>query len=649
MDSYMMERSENDLGNEMADGLATDDLGRLSGGWMHLAKRSYSVLEDIMRHRETAGECDSSEFLNRVLGDSSRYLALLEEIRELLAGALEGGMRPLEIEDVLQRELQSFHYLILLWRLCQIVFLEHMADFKCLQSKTYVQRLMTFRDSIGPALETMPYAAEPGENDPQVWQTVLRFVMIGELDQAADSLSSLSRRAKESPSVNYLRNLLDDAPLFTDTPDSDRIEEWRTAIRDILTEDVVMRDRDASRVLRVLLGSFEDWAVSGHEFSSWLSFYISRVAFTSPFISPTALAVDHHQFSEAYGACQQRTFPADVDVAFECALRLDWDGMFEVLRKFFRNTWFTVHMWDLIHHSRSLISAERVEDEISGRFREAFMVEYSETAIQNGEWLPFLRYFKFCSPESQQRVKQVLNNNDFRSGDERADVIAALETDGMTMALQEIYRRDAYSYIRNGDFQFALTAALQTDEEFRARIGNEYVRYIRLLRGGVKFLNTDKANLSLVPDSVLERLGLPGLVSLYAKAVSSEDHNAAMSCLLKLLKQTSRRKEAFDLVGRLTDCIRRVRERSKSGDIDLKTYQDIRQWVMMLPLTNLKPATDMERDLVDELKFLVCGSPGWSLDPFSGRTRTADQPADQSQFFTPTSPLVSKRPLFLTP
>jgi hypothetical protein len=73
------------------------------------------------------------------------------------------------------------------------------------------------------------------------------------------------------------------------------------------------------------------------------------------------------------------------------------------------------------------------------------------------------------------RLKHLLNIVDFRSVEERADVIATLQTDAMTLALQEIHRRDAVSFVRKSDFQSALRAAQLTDEEFRLRIANEFV------------------------------------------------------------------------------------------------------------------------------------------------------------------------------
>ena len=60
-----------------------------------------------------------------MLADSSRYLTLLDEIREQLTEALEAAESS-EAADSIQQDLQSFFYLITVWRLCQIVFLEHM-------------------------------------------------------------------------------------------------------------------------------------------------------------------------------------------------------------------------------------------------------------------------------------------------------------------------------------------------------------------------------------------------------------------------------------------------------------------------------------------------------------------------------------------
>ena len=83
-----------------------------------------------------------------------------------------------------------------------------------------------------------------------------------------------------------------------------------------------------------------------------------------------------------------------------------------------------------------------------------------------------------------------------------------------------------------------------------------------------------------------------GLLTLYEKATAAEDFNTALSYLLLTLKRTFRRDEVYDLLTRVTDCVNQIRVSDK--DIPAKAYQDIRQWVMMLPLTNLRPVTELE-------------------------------------------------------
>ena len=58
----------------------------------------------------------------------------------------------------------------------------------------------------------------------------------------------------------------------------------------------------------------------------------------------------------------------------------------------------------------------------------------------------------------------VMNANDFASTQQRSEVITVLGRDGMTIALREIYKRDAASFAQNGDYASALKAAHLTSE-----------------------------------------------------------------------------------------------------------------------------------------------------------------------------------------
>ena len=60
-----------------------------------------------------------------------------------------------------------------------------------------------------------------------------------------------------------------------------------------------------------------------------------------------------------------------------------------------------MHMWDLIHRSKGLVKIGKVEESFSAKWRDLQIAEYAATAIRNGHWLPFIRYFQFCSQEAQ--------------------------------------------------------------------------------------------------------------------------------------------------------------------------------------------------------------------------------------------------------
>ena len=72
-------------------------------------------------------------------------------------------------------------------------------------------------------------------------------------------------------------------------------------------------------------------------------------------------------------------------------------------------------------------------------------------------------------------LMSVMNANDFASTQQRSEVIAVLGRDGMTIALREIYKRDAASFAQNGDYASALKAAHLTDEDFLTQIGDRFV------------------------------------------------------------------------------------------------------------------------------------------------------------------------------
>ncbi|GAU87762.1 hypothetical protein RvY_00563 [Ramazzottius varieornatus] len=607
------------------DALELADIAELGESWMQLARKSHDLFRDVQIDDALKAPFSEQALQNNILKHSQKYLSTLEEIQRALYDALDHGHLPPNTMQKMEEEFHTFTNLVHLWRLCQIVFLEFTEDFDKPYSEQYAIRLVQFRNSLSNApLRTMPETESITGSEVDTWIVIKRFVLLGQLNEASEVLPYLSNRTQQSFAVTRLKILLEGAPVFSDPSAFDEIITWREGIEESLSEEEIQNNRTVSEILRLLLGDFRAWSLCGPEFSSWLSFFISRLMYASGPVSPTGLASDLKQISEAIGACQTDAFSPELTMLFESILRVEWDDLFETMRKYHKNTWFSTHIWDLIHRTKSLIKIGKVEGEMSAEWRDLQIVEYASTAIGYGHWLPFIRYFQFCSEEAQGKLVEVMNANDFSSVQQRNEVIAALESDGMTVALREVYKRDAASFAQKGDYAEALKAAHLTDETFLTQIGDRYVEYIRRERGSVGFTNADMPVLTLLPDQICRRLGYPGFMALYEKAVKENDIEKALNSVLLLLKRASKREEIYKLVDMLNKVIEGYRMGKEDFHVDV--YKQLRTWLVNLPYTNWKPRTDPEKALVAKLEKEICPITAWSLDHMSAYAQLRCEP-----------------------
>ncbi|XP_055334688.1 uncharacterized protein LOC129585831 isoform X2 [Paramacrobiotus metropolitanus] len=559
-----------------------------------------------------------------MLSHWSRYLILLEEIRQEIYEALE--TQDFSEDNSLREQLDVFTNLVYIWRLFQIVFFERINDDPAEFSTKYIIRLLAFRDSLGPPLTKMPNTS-PQNRNPVIWDSIIRYVLLGNFSEAVASVDNLDAEQRDDLAVQTMVQVLERCPVFSSNATAESVTEWRSGVEQLMQEETVISNTAVARVFRVLLGDFDEWVALGYQFSSWISLYISRFLHIGMFGASSTMAQNLQLLSDAFAMCPKRSFPQLVDDIFESILRMNWDKVFDLIRILFRNTWFTVHTFDLLFCYGMSSLLDRATEGDCAEIREAIIVEYVTWNVSGNNWLPAVRYLKYCRLKGESVVAELISQVPFETMESRRAVENAFAIDGLQSALAELNRQDAFEALKKRDFRGALESAAQADDNFLVQVSNLYLDCLSRSRGSLQIVDGDKTILALLPEVVLLRLGIPGFHVLYERSLKQEGYDKALYYLILLLKRTCDRDEVYYLIGRMNVVVESIRTRD--DDIHPEYYSQLRQFLMQLPLTNLKPSSESEKDAVLQLEKEVFAPGAWSVDRYSAFAKAHSYPVEE--------------------
>ncbi|XP_064594752.1 nuclear pore complex protein Nup85-like isoform X2 [Liolophura sinensis] len=457
----------------------------------------------LLQHKVT--ECSGAALKPHLVKASRQYRAVLKACSINLHTAA-GSTFNEEERERLERQVQIYEMIELIWSLCEMLFIE-VSPGGVILTQLLEWLRWNFCEAETQALEVMQY--DPPENHKEYWDTIYRFVLQGRVDNARKLLSLHSQIGEDS--FQSLDELLKKLPL----------------------QAILCGDEDIFSELKDLC-------------ETWYHMLVSKMLYQNPTVKASDLQYYVHGCINEYAA---RGRLGELDNILIAALEFDIHQVIKDCSSVLGSWWFVVHLTDLFHHSGGL---EAQKQGYGSNLREFLLLEYASGLMShNSLWQIGIDYFDHCPEFGRSYLELYLEHIPLDTEKKAWKILRICEAREMNHQVRSICRSMGMKALHNGRLGSALSWCLRSKDVAFATMITE------------KFLTeyTDKgdfSNLDLIdklgPSMLLsKRLTFLGKYREFHKLYEDGDIYAAAELLLSLL--TARLTPRQFLLTLLTDAL----------------------------------------------------------------------------------------------
>ncbi|CAK8696312.1 unnamed protein product [Clavelina lepadiformis] len=527
-----------------------------------LVNESRLVFVGVQQQAEISGKPTKSQLLKF----SRNYRSILQSCFMELRQKFEGSE---EFDEELEKQMQLYSMMELIWSLCEILFIENSPDGTVLiQLVEWCKWHFPVADDYVRLCYNADDYGSPAQH-PNYWPAIYTLALQGRTSEVREMLKlHPAFQTQEHDPFASIDELLRKMPIFSyhQSQSTNEFEmKWRHWHDECVKRfyggdfDTMPNLKTLSRILCGDEGIIQELT---ELYGSWYQMLISYLYFKNPTISVSELHYHTKAFIDIFGG-QSELGP--LDRILLAAFKFDVSQVIRECCKHLGTWWLPTHLADLLHYC-DLVPLSITES--GTNVREHLIVEYT-SSLSNFDsfWPVVVDYLSFCGSLSNHYLGLFVQRIPLSSEKKAAKVIRICEKRGLLKEVESICRQMKMKSMQHNRLGTALSWCIKAnDSSFAMIIADKMLK--EYARTGL-FSNIDL--IDYLGSSVLmsESLTFLGKYRDFHKLYAAEKFKDAGQLLLNLLMS---RKAPLDFwPSLLMDCLPLLERNNLIYDVEETT------------------------------------------------------------------------------